>query len=145
MIFLKKIGQNLITLGLLFIFVSSPLLVEAWRPGDDIAPCGFDGSKSGAVDGVVSQSEQCEFVDFIKFLGNIIDLLLWVSTLLAAVSFAYAGFLYATSGGNPGKISSAHRIFGKVATGFIVALSAWLIVKMIETALLGSGAATFLT
>ncbi len=124
--------------------MSAPFFAHAWRPGDDIAPCGFDGSKGGAVDGVVGQSEQCEFADFIKFLGNIIDVLLWVSTLLAAVSFAYAGFLYATSGGNPGKIASAHRIFGKVATGFIVALSAWLIVKMIETALLGSGAASFL-
>lgn len=132
----------LLTGVLLFVFLFVPSYTHAWRLGEDIVPCGFDGSKAGpgaVLNGVVDQSEQCQFVDFIAFLGNVIDVLLWSATILAAISFAYAGFLYATNGGNPGKISSANRIFGKVATGYIVALSAWLIIKMIEVALLGSG------
>lgn len=109
-----------------------PSVIFAWKPGEDIIPCGFVAA------------DPCGFSDFILLIGNVIDVLLYVATFLAAFSFAYAGFLYVTSGGSPGKISQATGIFKNVAVGYLVALSAWLIVKTIESALLGQNAPSFL-
>jgi hypothetical protein len=45
--------------------------------------------------------------------------------------FAWAGVLYFTSGGNPTNITRAHGIFRSVIIGFVIALSAWLVVQTI--------------
>jgi hypothetical protein len=55
---------------------------------------------------------------------------------VAVISFSYAGFLYLTSQGNPGQISKAHGIFKTTAIGFLIVLSAWLIVYAITGSLL---------
>lgn len=114
------------------IILCLPLVTFAWRPGEDIIPCGF------------TAADPCGFSDFVTLIGNVIDVLLYAATFLAAISFAYAGFLYVTSGGSPGKISQATGIFKNVAVGYLVALSAWLLVKTIESALLGPSAPSFL-
>ncbi len=114
------------------IILCLPLVTFAWRPGEDIIPCGFVAANP------------CGFSDFITLIGNIIDVLLYAASFLAAISFAYAGFLYVTSGGSSSKISEATGIFKNVAVGYFVALSAWLIIKTIESALLGSRTPSFL-
>ncbi|MBI2045908.1 MAG: hypothetical protein HYT28_00575 [Parcubacteria group bacterium] len=90
-----------------------------------LVPCGGSGEKA------------CELGDFFVLINNIINFLLFsIATPLAALSFAVAGWMYLTAGGDTGKIKSAHDIFKNVAIGFIIVLSAWLIVKVI---LLGLG------
>lgn len=79
---------------------------------------------------------KCDFLKLIELAGNVIDFLITVSTFLAVISFMYAGFLYLTAGGNEGKIKQAHSIFWKVLWGFIIILSAWLIVELIIGAFL---------
>lgn len=60
---------------------------------------------------------------------NIINFLLGLSTFVATVMFAYAGVLYLTSTGNPIQVSRAHKIFKNVLIGFLVAITAWLVVQ----------------
>ena len=50
---------------------------------------------------------------------------------IAAIMFAYAGFLMVTSGGSTEQWSKAKKIFTNVAFGFIIAVAAWLIIRTI--------------
>lgn len=54
---------------------------------------------------------------------------------LAAISFAWAGWLYMSSAGNESNIKKAHEIFGNVVLGLCIALAAWLIVNAIVVGL----------
>ncbi len=76
----------------------------------------------------------CTWGDFILLINKFIDFLFYIAGALAAISFAYAGFLYLTSMGSPEQIKKAKSIFGKVVLGLIIALAAWLIVKVILSA-----------
>lgn len=110
------------------------LLPTAGRQPGGFIPCGQDANG----DKQVSDVEQCGFQDFITGINTIANYLIFIGTVLASVSFAYAGFLYLTSAGSTEKISHAHGIFLKVAIGFVIMLLAWLIVKTIETAFIDS-------
>lgn len=74
----------------------------------------------------------CDFNKFIELINNVINFLLFRLALpIAAISFAYAGFLLVTSGGSESKKTEAKNIFTGVAIGFIIAVAAWLIVNTI--------------
>lgn len=76
--------------------------------------------------------EDCTFEAFICLLRRIMNFLLFVLAVpIAAISFAWAGWLYLSAAGNESKIKQAHEIFGTVALGLCLALAAWLIVHAI--------------
>ena len=52
-------------------------------------------------------------------------------TVWPAISIAWAGWLYLTSGGDTGAVTKAKDIFKKVIYGFIFMLAAWLIIKLV--------------
>lgn len=81
-------------------------------------------------------SHPCDFNDLVTLAVNFVNFLITYSFLVAVISFSYAGFLYLTSQGNPGQISKAHGIFKTTAIGFLIVLSAWLIVYAITGSLL---------
>jgi hypothetical protein len=100
-----------------------------------IVPCGrIDLNKDGMIKDVGQFVEECHFSDFIKLVSNITNFLIILGTSVAALAFAYAGFLMLTASGEMGKIEEAKAIFGKVVVGFLFMLSAWLIVHAIEAA-----------
>jgi len=70
--------------------------------------------------------------------------LIFISIPIATLLFSYAGFLYVTAGGNTGKIQKAHDIFKDVAVGFLIVLSAWLIVNTIVSPLISDNYETLL-
>ncbi len=82
--------------------------------------------------------KECTFEDLVILVKRIIDYIFFFSIPLTAISFSYAGYLYLTAGGNSSKISQANGIFSKVLMGFVVMLSAWLIVKLVASQLLNS-------
>lgn len=87
----------------------------------------------------------CDFNQLIKLIKNVINFLLFViAAPLAAIVFAYAGFLFLTSRGNEQQISQAKQIFWSVLIGFVIAFGAWLIVDAITSALLKDSVNTFL-
>ena len=80
--------------------------------------------------------EECDFWQFIDLLQRIMNFLLFVLAVpLAAISFAWAGWLYLSAAGNESKIKQAHQIFGDVLLGLCLALAAWLIVHAVVTGL----------
>ena len=84
-------------------------------------------------DGFVNE---CDFTDFVQLAQNVVTFLILLSIPLATMAFAWAGWLLLTAGGNSGQVDHAKEIFWKVLKGFLFALTAWLIVRLITEALL---------
>ncbi len=74
---------------------------------------------------------QCGWNDLIVLVKNIMYYLIFIGTTLAAISVSYAGFMYATSAGNAGKIEKAHQVFSTVAVGLIFLWGGWLLIATI--------------
>lgn len=73
--------------------------------------------------------------------ASLVQLIISIATILAAMFFMYAGWLYISSAGDTAKIERAHKIFKDVGWGFLLLLTAWLIVVTILESL---GAKTWL-
>lgn len=117
-----KTSSYIASLVILF----APMLVFAWTPSERLITC-------GAVDG--SQPE-CNFNELLNTANNIIDfLLIYFATPLAAIIFAWAGFIYLTSAGNSSKVSKAKSMMKNMLIGYVIALASWIIVNTIMSAL----------
>ncbi|MBI4118297.1 MAG: hypothetical protein HY455_02060 [Parcubacteria group bacterium] len=82
----------------------------------------------------------CNFDAFVLLIQQVIDFLLTsIAMPVAALSFAYAGYLYLTAAGNEGQAKKAIGIFTTVAYGIIFALAAWLLINLIVNTLLRPG------
>lgn len=96
--------------------VAFPSLVSA----ESLIPC--DG---GPTDG-------CDFNDLMALVNNVINFLIFDLALpIAAVVIAYAGFLFLTSGDEPGKRTKAKKMLVNIVIGLVLALASWLIVQTI--------------
>jgi len=107
------------------------------QPAPTISPTAFVCDASVFSGGLVqcgkgNSPEDCTFEAFICLLRRIMNFLLFVLAVpIAAISFAWAGWLYLSAAGNESKVKQAHEIFGTVALGLCLALAAWLIVHAI--------------
>jgi hypothetical protein len=87
------------------------------------------GSSKGLVPNC---APDCNFNDLITLVNKVISFLLfYLATPLAGIIFAWAGFIYITSGGDTSKIKKAKTMLTNVLVGYVIALAAWLIVKTI--------------
>ena len=126
------VKTGFILIAILLLLVSVPIYSSHAQLGEPLVPCGIDKDGDG-----VNGEEQCGFEHLIGLVQNVVNWLLAFAVFFAVILFSYAGFLYTTSGGSPGQVEKAHKIFMNVAVGFIIALAAWVIVN---TILLGLGA-----
>lgn len=79
----------------------------------------------------------CNFQALMELVNNVINFLLfYFATPLAAIIFAYAGFLLIFSSANEHNKTHAKAIIGKVLLGYVIALAAWLIINTILSMLL---------
>jgi len=81
--------------------------------------------------------DNCGWDDLITLANKVITYILTIATILAVISFMWAGFLLITAGGNESKVKQAKEIFGNVVVGLIFAYGAWIIVHFIFAALGG--------
>lgn len=88
--------------------------------------CGYNLSNGGRV---------CGFSDLIGLLDGIIQFIFVLAIPIAALVFAYAGFLYLTSGGDTEKHQQAVKAMTTVVKGILVVMVAWLAVKTILVSL----------
>jgi hypothetical protein len=117
-------------------FVSLPRSVHA----DGLVPCGGYSAETGLAE------KPCDFSFFMQMLNDVISFLLFTLAMpLAALMFAYAGFLYLTSGVKPEQREQAKKILTNVIWGLVIALAAWLIVHTILTSLGVNKSSIFLT
>ena len=109
-----------------FIFVPVALAQDATGGVDPSAESGL----------VPCDGADCGFNDLIQLAQNLINWMVYISVPIAAIVFTWAGMLYVTAAGDPGKIAKAHGLFKNVALGFVIVLAAWLIVYTITNSLL---------
>ena len=86
---------------------------------DGLVQCGTGSGASAATD--------CDFAAAVAMINRLINYLIMIAVPIAAVAFAYAGWLYLSSGGNTGQVEKAKEIFTDVGIGFIIVLSGWLV------------------
>src|SRR3989344_1334669 len=100
--------------------------------GDDGQPCPGNGEPK--TNGILDPWEMCNFTDFVFMVGGIINGTVMMISVYAAISFMYAGYAYLTSGGSQEAVGRAKSIFIKVFIGYMVVLTAWLMIYTIEQA-----------
>ncbi len=127
----RNFSKNLFFLSIflfsVFYFLS-PSLILAQTVDTGIVPnCG-----ATSADGKI---KECTFEDFVHLAQNVAAKIVVIGLVLSPIIFAYAGYLYLTSGGDVGKRKTANKIFWNVAIGIFIMLLAWLIVNLIMTAL----------
>lgn len=104
----------------LFVFVM-PIVVFAQSGG--LVPC---GNSTGP------NTDECTFQDLIVLANKVIDfLILNLAAPLAGVVAAIAGVMMFTAGGNEERLTKAKSLLWSAVLGFIIALSAWLVIKAI--------------
>ena len=89
-----------------------------------------------------STAKPCDFTAFLTLINNVINFILYYMAVpIAAIMFAYAGFLLVTAGGEAaGARTKAKGIFTNAAIGLAVAAACWLIIKTILSILSSPGA-----
>ncbi|PIQ66252.1 MAG: hypothetical protein COV96_02445 [Candidatus Zambryskibacteria bacterium CG11_big_fil_rev_8_21_14_0_20_42_18] len=85
---------------------------------------------------IVCEGANCNFNDLVTLAQNLITDLIIISTFLAAIAFAYAGFILLVSGGSESQKTKAKEVFKKVLIGYLWILGAWLLVYTITSVLL---------
>lgn len=119
-----KRAHFFVLLGIIFLI---PVVSFAWIPGQPIVPqevINFVQSDNPQP----SKVQACYLVDLVK---NLLDFGVFLSAFIATIMFVYAGILYVTAASNAENLTKAKGIFGKVILGFVIVLSAWLIVSML--------------
>lgn len=77
----------------------------------------------------------CNLCSFGQLIQNLINFGIGIAIPLSALAFLWAGIVYFTASANPAKIERAKSIFKNVFIGFVIAVSAWLIVQTILSTL----------
>lgn len=123
---MKKTAKVLIFVLLLALF-AMPLVSFA---KGSLVPCGVTDEEVLAEN--PEYAKPCDFNKFMTLVNNVLKFVLFKLAMpIAAIMFAWAGFLMVTAGGSTERVGKAKRIFTNVAIGFIIAVIAWLIVRTI--------------
>lgn len=108
------------------------LFLLLWMPLVSFAQTG-DGSE---YDLVTCSGPDCNLCTAVDMVDNIVDLLFTLLSIAAVLVLVFAGFKLVVSAGNPGAMSAAKSMITSVIVGFIIVLSAWLIVDTVMKALI---------
>jgi hypothetical protein len=109
----KNILSCFISLIMIMVFVT-PFLVQAQSGGNPLGPITIvNPFKSNTIEG------------FIKTIVN--EILIPIGGVVAVMMIIYAGYLYVTARGNPGKIETAHKALLWAVIGAAILLGAWVI------------------
>jgi hypothetical protein len=110
--------KSLIVFVFVFMMLVLPALSLAQESKPIVPPCPDEG---------------CGFKEFIDLINNVIEFILFKMAIpIAAIMFAYAGFLMVTAGGEAAHArQEAKEIAMNTVIGLIFAAAAFLIVKTI--------------
>lgn len=86
---------------------------------------------------ITCNGPECNFCNITELIERIIRWLVLVLTIIGVILFVFAGFLLSSSQGDVGKRKKAKDMILSVVIGFIVILSAWMIIDVIMKAFVG--------
>ncbi len=114
-------------------------VVQGIRGGKGLVKneCGYTDGPNGW--------KMCGFGDFVSLIQRIIEYIFVLILPIAAIVFAYAGYLFMTSAGDSNKRTAAKNAMTKLVIGIVVVMLAWLIVRLVlKTLGVSSGFTMFL-
>lgn len=83
----------------------------------------------------------CQLCYFVTLMGNVFDWLVMILTVVVTIIFVSAGLKLVTSAGNASEKEAAKKMITNAFIGFVIVLSAWLLVDFGMKTLLDSGGA----
>ncbi len=86
------------------------------RQGDDAPKCYNNDNNSPSVQATIK---------------NVVDLLLWLTGIIAVIVIVIAGFRFVTSNGDPQQVSKARNTIIYAVVGIVVAVMAYAIVNFV--------------
>lgn len=118
-----------ITKSLIFISIFLILIMPALSLADGLVPCD-------------NNIIPCDFDQLMNLVNTVIHFILFYMVIpIAAIMFAYAGFLLVTAGGEVASArTKAKNIFTNALIGLILAVACWLIISTILSILGYEGA-----
>ena len=90
-----------------------------------------DGVKKGITTATTADMENKSIADEGGLISILINFLLWAVGILSVVMIIFSGFRYITSAGDAAKTKSAQTALTYSIVGLIVAVLAWVIVRMV--------------
>jgi hypothetical protein len=120
--------KTLFALGTIFISAISLIPgVTFAAESTGLVTCGFTDASGNF--------NSCDFCDFVVMVSNIVSWLFGFLVIVAVLMIVYAGIKLVISAGNPSAMTSAKSMITNVLIGFVIVLSAWLIVDTLLKAL----------
>ena len=86
-----------------------------------------------------TKDNPCNFDNLIATINSIINWIISIAGVIFTISCIYGGFLYMTSGENPGNKAKAKSVITTTLVGFVIILVSWLIVYTILNTLVDPG------
>jgi hypothetical protein len=126
----RILHRHLISLALLLVFLF-PVLSLA-NPYLPLIQCGHKDAS-----GVMNT---CDFNDAVDTINRIINWIISLAGVIFTVSAVWGGFLYLASGTSLGDKERAKKILWNSLLGFVIILSAWLIIFTLLNALVAKNA-----
>ena len=122
--------QFFISVFIFLILLLPVFSAVAYDPLKGLIPC---SNTTEVKEGSATPKGECDFYAFMKLVDNVIKFLLYYMAVpIAAIMFAYAGFLMVTAGEEAASArTKAKGIFTNALFGLVLAAACWLIVKAI--------------
>jgi Type IV secretion system pilin len=83
--------------------------------------------------------QPCQSCDVVQLENNVVGWLVVILGVLAAIVIVYAGVKLVTSGGNQHAMEEAKSMINNIIIGYLIVLSAWLVIDYGLKALLDTG------
>lgn len=117
----------IISIVFLILLVVAPVGISTAQGRTGIVPC------TGV--SLIRNDGGCDFDALGQMFVNLIRFAITTGLALSSIGFAWAGILYLTANGSSEQIKKAHEVFKKILFGFIIAISAFIIVDLITFSL----------
>jgi hypothetical protein len=132
---MKRTTHFLISIAItlaIFLMIVMPGISLAQTAPSGLVPCNNTPVGTNS-DGSVKYDKPCDFNALMALVNTVINFILFKMVVpIAAIMFAYAGYLLITAGGETaGARTKAKSIFTNAIIGLIIAVAAWLIVSTI--------------
>ena len=127
-------AKNFLIPSLIFLSIFLMLIMPALSSADGLVPCNNNSATITPTDGSAPiVPTPCNFNALLALVNGVINFILYSMVIpIAAIMFAYAGFTMVTAGGEAAHArTKAKEIFSNTVIGLIIAMAAWLIVKLI--------------
>jgi|SRR3989344_1403207 len=121
---IKRVSVPLVLVIVVFSLLAVPLV--GFAQAEPLVP-----ECNTGVDGNGYLINPCGWVNLVEMARRILNFMVYIAVPIAAIAFAYAGWLYLSARGNPSQITQAHGIFLNVLIGIVIILIAWLVVRLI--------------